>query len=104
MLLEHLERWLIHMVGQFPWALVPWARALDLSNQRALIVDLLNAAQNRNPDELQECLEDWQATVDTLQHPEVMQVLQQPDNPTDDVSWEDVRIHGRGLGQHDSAQ
>jgi len=73
------------------WELFSWARELNLTDQRAFILDMLQAVHSRNPEQLQECREDWRATVETLHNPDVMNACEQLYDPGDYVPWEQVR-------------
>jgi hypothetical protein len=82
---------LIQLVRHFTSELFPWAKEFSLADQRAFLLDVLQAVHSRNAQRLQECLEDWQATAKALHIQEFMQVWQQPYDPGDDVPWEQVR-------------
>ena len=89
--MDILDKFLIQIVRHFPWELFPWARELNLTDQRAFILDVLQTIHSRDPERLQECLEDWRATVETLHHPDFMKAWEQPYDPGDYVPWEQVR-------------
>jgi hypothetical protein len=89
--MDMLDSFLIQIVRHFPWELFPWAKDFSLADQRAFILDVLQAVHSRDPERLRECLEDWQATVETLHNPDFMKAWQEPYDPGDYVPWEQVR-------------
>jgi hypothetical protein len=54
-------------------------------------LNILQAIHSRDLQQLQQCLEDWQATTEALATDALMDALQQPYDPGDYVSWEHVR-------------
>jgi hypothetical protein len=89
--MDMLDKFLIQIVRNVPWELFPWAKELSLSDQRAFILDVLQAVHSRDSGRLQECLEDWQATVEALHNPDFMKAWQEAYDPGDYVLWEQVR-------------
>jgi hypothetical protein len=89
--MDMLDSFLIQIVRHFPWELFPWAKELNLADQRTFILDVLQAVHSRDPEKLQECLEDWRATVEALHNPDFMKAWQQPYDPGDYVPWEQAR-------------
>ena len=89
--MDMLDSFLIQIVRHFPWDLFPWAKELTLTDQRAFILDVLQAVHSRDSERFHECLEDWRATVETLHNPDFMKAWQQPYDPGDYVPWEQVR-------------
>src|SRR5919108_3062388 len=110
--MDMLDSFLIQIVRHFPWDLFPWAKELTLTDQRAFILDVLQAVHSRDSERFHECLEDWRATVETLHNPDFMKAWQQPYDPGDYVPWEQVRGEldvlrdpeaGRGEGSEDDS-
>lgn len=89
--MDMLDNFLIQIVRHFPWDLFPWAKELTLTDQRAFILDVLQAVHSRDSDRFHEYLEDWRATVETLHNPDFMKAWQRPYDPGDYVPWEQVR-------------
>jgi hypothetical protein len=89
--MDKLDSFLIQMVRRFPWELFPWAKEFSLADQRAFLLDVLQAVHSRDAQRLQECLEDWQATAEALHNPDFMKAWQQPYDPGDYVPWEQIR-------------
>jgi hypothetical protein len=89
--MDMLDSFLIQIVRHFPWELFPWAKEFSLTDQRAFILDVLHAVHSRDPGRLQECLEDWRATVETLHNQDFIKAWEQPYDPGDYVPWEQVR-------------
>ena len=89
--MDTLDNFLIQIVSHFPWDLFPWAKELTLTDQRAFILDVLQAVHSRDSERFVECLDDWQATVETLHNPDFTKAWEQPYDPGDYVPWEQVR-------------
>jgi hypothetical protein len=89
--MDSLDSFLIQIVRHFPWELFPWATACSLTDQRAFILDVLQAVHSRDPERLRECLEDWRATAEALHNPDLMKAWKEPYDPGDYVPWEQVR-------------
>jgi hypothetical protein len=81
--MDKLDSFLIQMVRYCPWELFPWAKEFSLADQRAFLLDVLQAVHSRDARRLQECLEDWQATAEALHNPDFMKAWQQPYDPGD---------------------
>lgn len=90
-MMDKLDIFLMHLVRQIPWDLFPWATQLSVPDQRAFVLDILQAVHSRDLQQLQQCIEDWQATAEALANDALMHAIQQPYDPGDYVSWEQVR-------------
>jgi hypothetical protein len=89
--MDKLDSFLIQIVRHSPRYLFPSAEEFSLADQRAFLLDVLQAVHSRDAHRLQEYLEDWQATVETLHNPDLMKAWQQPYDPGDYIPWEQVR-------------
>ena len=90
-LMDHLDNFFIQLIRHFPWDLFPWAAQLSLTDQRAFVLDVLQAVHQRDPERLHECIEDWRATAESLKNIAFMKAFEQPYDPGDYMPWEQVR-------------
>jgi len=69
----------------------PWSQHFDSSERLAFLLDLLQAVQNQDAEQLQRVVEEWQATAEALSNQAFMQAWRESDNPDDYVPWEQDR-------------
>ena len=90
-LMDKLDSLLVRLLQQAPWELFPWAQQLTLTDQRAFILEILEAVHRRDDTRLATCLEDWEATAEALKNSTLMETLRHPYDPGDYIPWEQVR-------------
>jgi hypothetical protein len=90
-LMDKLDSLLVKLLQQTPWDLFPWALQLSLTDQRAFLLEMLDAVRRRDDGQLSACLEDWQATAEALKNTHLMNIVRQPYDLGDYISWKQVR-------------
>ena len=90
-IMDKLDSLLFQVVRNFPWDLFPWAEQLSLADQRAFVLEMLEAVRRRDEGQIAACLEDWKATAEALKNPVLMDVVRKPYDPGDYLPWEHVR-------------
>jgi hypothetical protein len=89
-LMDTLEGFMLELVQRLP-AFFPWVASLRPADRRTLALELLQAVHAGDMDQLAELLDDWQATAEALNNPGFLEAWRKPDNPEEEISWEQAR-------------
>jgi hypothetical protein len=90
-IMDSLDKFLMHIVRNFPWNLFPWSAQLNLTDQRAFVLEILEAVHRRDDGQLATRIEDWEATADALRNSHLIDIMRKPYDPGDYMAWEQIR-------------
>jgi hypothetical protein len=89
-LMNDVERFVKHIFQELELSF-GWTKNLNSNERQAFLLDLLQAVNTRDAQQLQIVMDEWQATAQALGNWGFMQAWQATDNPNDYVPWEQVR-------------